>query len=231
MALYKIKAILFDVGGTLIYTIKPLLKAISIAFEQNKIKVPSSEEIIVQLGKSATKIIKAILPKELSNFEEKAKECISSFQEIFPNRVLDEFKAIDGVQETLKTLKEANYRLGVITALRKVELDTLLTKFNLNSYFEVFVTADDVQNIRPSPEIVNKAIGLLNVPPKEVVCIGDTVNDILAAKNAGTYVIAVLTGAQNEEVLRSENLDAIIDDVTALPSLLDQFVDKNAVFR
>jgi len=223
MPLHEIKAILFDVGGTLVYTIKPLLKAISMAFEQNKIKVPSSEEIFAQLGKSATKIIKAILPKELSNFEEKAKECISSFQEIFPNKVLDEFKAIDGVQKTLKTLKDANYRLGVITALRRAELDKLLTKFDLISYFEVVVTTDDVQNIRPSPEIVNKAINLLNVKPREVICVGDTVNDINAAKNAGTYVIAVLTGAQSENVLKNELPDFIINDITALPSLLNKF--------
>jgi HAD superfamily hydrolase (TIGR01549 family) len=221
MTFRKIKAILFDVGGTLIHTIKPLLVAISMAFEQNKIKVPSSEEIIVQLGKSATKIIKAILPKELSNFEEKAEECVLSFQEIFPNKVLDEFKAIDGVKKTLKTLKDANYRLGVITALRRAELDKLLTKFELISYFEVIVTADDVQNIRPSPEIVNRAISLLNVQPGEVICVGDTVNDILAAKNAGTYVIAVLTGAQTKEVLRRKKPDAIIKDINELPSLLD----------
>ncbi len=222
MALHKIKAILFDVGGTLIYTIKPLLKAISMAFEQNKIKVASSEEIIAQLGKSATEIITAILPKELSNFEELAKECISSFQEIFPNKVLDEFKAIDGVQKTLKMLKDANYRLGVITALRKAELDKLLAKFDLNPYFEVFVTTDDVQSIRPSPEIVNLAMSLLNVQPKEVVCVGDTVNDILAAKSAGTYVIAVLTGAQTQEVLKREQPDAIIKDITILPSVLEK---------
>ncbi|MFX1466610.1 MAG: HAD family hydrolase, partial [Promethearchaeota archaeon] len=177
MTFQKIKVILFDVGGTLIHTIEPLIAAISMAFEQNKIKVPSSEEIIAQLGKSATKIIRAILPKELSNFEEKAEECILSFQEIFPNKVLDEFKAIDGVQKTLKTLTDANYRLGVITALRRVELDKLLTKFDLNPYFEGFVTANDVQNIRPSPEIVNKAINLLNVKPREAICVGDTVND------------------------------------------------------
>ena len=225
MTFKKIKAILFDVGGTLIYTIKPLIAAISMAFEQNKINVPSSEDIISQLGKSATEIIKAILPEDLSNFEEQARECISSFQKIFPEKVLDKFEAIEGVQTTLKKLIDANHRLGVITALRKAELDKLLTKFDLISYFEVIVTADDVQNIRPSPEIINKAISLLNVQPREVVCVGDTVNDILAAKNAGTYVIAVLTGAQTEDVLRREQPYAIINDITALPSLLDKFDD------
>jgi pyrophosphatase PpaX len=217
--------ILFDVGGTLIHTIEPLIVAISMAFEQNGIKKPSSEEIIVQLGKSATEIIEAILPKKLANFEEKLKDCISSFQEIFPNKVLDEFKTIEGVHKTLKTLKDAKYRLGVITALRKAELDKLLTRFDLNSYFKVVVTVDDVQNIRPSPEIVNKAINLLNVKPREVICVGDTVNDIIAAKNAGTYVIAVLTGAQNEKVLRSKQPDAIIEEITVLPSLLNKFVE------
>ena len=110
MTFQKIKVILFDVGGTLVHTIEPLIVAISMAFEQNGIKKPNSEEIIVQLGKSATKIIKAILPKELSNFEEKAKECISSFQEIFPNKVLDEFKAIEGVQKTLEALRDLDSR-------------------------------------------------------------------------------------------------------------------------
>jgi len=225
MRFHKIKAILFDVGGTLVYTIKPLIAAISMAFEQNKIKVPSSEEIIAQLGISATEIIKAILSKHLSNFEEHTNELIASFQEIFPEKVLDDFEAIDGVQKTIKTLKDANYRLGVITALRKAELDKILTKFELNSYFEVLVTTDDVQNIRPHPEIVNTAISLLDVQPREVVCVGDTVNDILAAKNAGTYIIAVLTGAQAEDMLRNEQPDSIINDITALPSLLDKFDD------
>ena len=86
MTFQKIKVILFDVGGTLIYTIKPFLAAISTTFRQNKIKAPNSEEIITQLGKSATKIIKAILPKDLSNFEEQANELVASFQEIFRER-------------------------------------------------------------------------------------------------------------------------------------------------
>ena len=223
MTFKKIKAILFDVGGTLIYTIKPLIAAISMAFEQNKINVPNSEDIISQLGKSATEIIKTILPEGLSNFEEQARECISLFQKIFPEKVLDKFEVIEGVQTTLKKLIDANYRLGVITALRRAELDRFLTKFDLNAYFEVFVTADDVLNIRPHPEIVNTAISLLKVQPSEVICVGDTVNDILAAKNAGTYVVAVLTGAQNKEVLSREQPDAIIKDITALPSLLDKF--------
>lgn len=193
------------------------------AFEQNKVKVPSPEIIINQLGKSATEIIKAILPEDLSNFDEQARECISSFQRIFPDKVLDEFETIEGVHMTLQKLIDANYRLGVITALRRAELDIFLTKFDLNPYFEVVVTADDVQDIRPSPEIVNTAISLLNVQPKEIVCVGDTVNDILAAKNAGTYVISVLTGAQSENVLKNELPDSIINDITALPSLLDKF--------
>jgi HAD superfamily hydrolase (TIGR01509 family) len=190
------------------------------AFDQNGVKIPSPEVIIEQLGKSSTEIIRAILSKHLSNFEERAKECISSFQKIFPGKVLNEFEAIEGVEKMLKKLKDAGYRLGVITAFHKAEVDQILAKFDWNTYFEVIVTADDVQNIRPSPEIVSEAINLLNVQPTEVICVGDTVNDILAAKNAGTYVIAVLTGAQNEEVLRREQPDAIVNDVTELPTIL-----------
>ncbi len=195
------------------------------AFEQNKITAPRSEEIIPQLGKSATKIIKAILPQQTSNYEELATACISSFQEIFPTRILDDFEVIVGAQKTLTKLKDADYLLGVITALRKPELDKLLIKFDLNKYFDAFVTVDDVQNIRPSPEIVNKAMSLLKVQPSEVICVGDTVNDILAAKNAGTFVFAVLTGAQKEEVLSREQPDAIIKDLTVVPSLLEKFSD------
>ena len=92
-----------------------------------------------------------------------------------------------------------------------------------SEFFEAILTFDDVKEMRPSPEIVNLAIARLGMAANKCVCVGDTVNDILAARAAGTCVVSVLTGPQDEDALLRAKPDAVIPDVTHLPGVLRDF--------
>jgi len=92
-------------------------------------------------------------------------------------------------KSTLEKLKE--YKKGIITNTPKDCTKQVLKKHNLEKYFDVIVTVDEVARGKPSPEIVFKACNSLKVNPKEVILVGDTKSDIEAGKSAGCTVVGI----------------------------------------
>ena len=92
-------------------------------------------------------------------------------------------------KETLEKL--SSYKKGLITNTPRNCAMQILNNFDLEKYFEIILTSDDVTKGKPSPEIVLKACELLNVKPKDVILIGDTKNDVKSGKEAGCRVIGL----------------------------------------
>jgi pyrophosphatase PpaX len=102
--------------------------------------------------------------------------------------------AYPGVGEMLRRLHDGGIRLALVTsknrqgALRGLELT------GLAQYFDVLVCADDVQNPKPHPEPVERALALLGATPDETVFIGDSIHDMHSGRAAGVRTAAVLWG-------------------------------------
>jgi len=219
-----IRGVIFDVGGTLVHTIDAILEAMGKAFRENGVPVPPPGEFIKNLGKGNVEIILGALPPEIGRDMEMYEKISRSFQRVFPSRVMDKLREVEGAGQTLETLRAEGYRLAITTAFNTMETSAIMGKLGWDSrLFEAILTFDDVRNMRPSPEIVNLAVARLKRAPSECVCVGDTVNDILAARAGGTYVVTVLTGPQDEQTLRRAKPDAVIPDVTHLPAVLRNF--------
>jgi len=98
--------------------------------------------------------------------------------------------AFEGEREALLALKEAGYRLGIVT--NKIHSSTLLAleKTGLSGIFDVLVCGDEVKAQKPSPEGILFALESLGeADPSKAVYIGDTAYDQKAAENAGTSFI------------------------------------------
>ena len=102
---------------------------------------------------------------------------------------IDRVTIFSDVKFTLKNVK--NYNIGLITNTPKNIAIYLLKKFDIIKYFNVIITSDDVKHGKPNPEVIIKACKLLNVKPKDVVIIGDTISDIKAGRNIGCKVIGL----------------------------------------
>ena len=102
--------------------------------------------------------------------------------------------AYPGVGDMLRRLHEAGIRLALVTsknrqgALRGLELT------GLANYFDVLVCADDVQNPKPHPEPVERALALLGARKEDAVFIGDSIHDMHSGRAAGVRTAAVLWG-------------------------------------
>ena len=87
---------------------------------------------------------------------------------------------------------------------------------NLDKFFDVVITLDEVENAKPDPEPLYKALDALGSKPEEAIMIGDNHHDILGGKNAGTLTCGVAWSLKGPEFLKQFEPDFIIDHMGEL---------------
>lgn len=104
-----------------------------------------------------------------------------------------------GAVELLRQLREqGTVRVGLASNSSRQMVDVALASAGLGNAFEVIVTADDVAQAKPAPDIYLRASSLLGVAPSEALALEDTTPGILAAKAAGLACIAVPQFAETD---------------------------------
>lgn len=96
-----------------------------------------------------------------------------------------------GVTEFVKLVKESGLKLALATSSQKKKPYFHLTRLGLLDYFDVIVTAEQVTNIKPAPDLFLEALKQLAVKPAEAVIIEDSNNGLIAGNRAGIPVIIV----------------------------------------
>jgi HAD superfamily hydrolase (TIGR01549 family) len=215
-----IKAIIFDFGGTLVFTEEALWEAFTYSLQTNEIKPPSKRELFEHIGRGNFKTIEKAIPRDLPNREDAVENCFKTFRKIFPRYFLSYFREVEGTEAVLFRLTNADFRLGIATSLERKELLPIIALFNWRRLFDSIITLDDYTNPRPSPDCVLVAAMSLGVMPNECVYVGDTLDDIEAGKAACAKTIAVLTGAQSKSTLEKGKPDALVENITHVERLL-----------
>ena len=129
-------------------------------------------------------------------------------------------RVFPGAREALQELKSKGMRLGVLTNSGKAAAFKTLTDSGLLGFFEFVLTRDDTETMKPRPEGLLKAVGMLGLEPGEVCYVGDSVYDIKAAKQAGVRAVSVATGSYGVERLMSEGADSVIAALSELSGVL-----------
>lgn len=174
------KAILFDMDGVLVDSIKSWRKALNHALETYDMDKISEEVFIEKYwGHDLYDNLKRNnLPLKVGMF------CNKVYSEY-----LEDVNIYPDVKEVLEKLSK--YRKCIITNTPCDCTKQILETFDIAKYFDFVFTSDDVKLAKPNPEIVLLACKKLGVKPEEVVLIGDTDSDIKAGHAAGCKVIGV----------------------------------------
>lgn len=123
------------------------------------------------------------------------------------------------VKEILETLKSNGTRIALVTSSYQSTVDTVLGYHGLLDYFEFFVTRELVQHAKPNPEPYLLALQKLDLEKVEVVAIEDTITGATAAKQAGLRCIAVSKHATEREKLKDKT-DVLVEDMQEVIALL-----------
>ena len=186
------KALVFDLDGTLVDTKHDMLDAGNLVFENQgwttRLEGFAGLQTAIQGGRA---ILRYGLEKEGISFNN---ELLKDYYELYLSnydKVLDNKSTnYDGVVETLSQLQSMTVKLGLCTNKPEKHARELLKRLGLIDFFKnYFIGSDTVGIAKPDPKPLLEAINRLNKTPKDVFFVGDTNTDAEAAKNAGVDFI------------------------------------------
>jgi len=212
----KVKAILFDLDGTIVDSRDAYLEAAQTAFQATGQKAPTCQTALQ-------------IPKRLEQ-NQPIDDLTKTNTQQFLNIYLKTFYAITEVKTkpipnihiALKTLQQ-KAKLALIT-MRNVpnaKLTKELQHFRLAQYFTYIITAQDTHKPKPSPEALIKVLKAIDVQICDCLTVGDSVTDIKAGKAAGAKTAAVFSGLYKRQELAKLNPDLILKDATQLPPYIE----------
>lgn len=214
-----IKAVLFDLDGTLVDTMEAFhLMVNSLLKSFNKPERSFSENVKL-VGKPSKTIVETIVNETGLGLSMEEFSRIM-FREWVYTYMPKHGKPYPDSLKVLRELKKRGYLLGVVSNTSREELPHYLNSFEIGGFFSVAVSSGDVENPKPSPEPVLKAVGKLNLKPREAVMVGDRPEDIEAGKAAGTYTIAVSRSVRPKSELETAKPDFIINELSEILSIL-----------
>lgn len=199
--------LLFDLDGTLIDTNDLIISSFVHTLNQYFPNKYTREDVLEFIGPPLIDTMQSLLP-------EKVDEMIAVYRK-FNHEMHDELvKEFDGVYDTIKTLSEKGFKLGIVTTKIRQTVEMGLKLTRLEPFFEAVVTLDDVTNAKPDPEPVEKALQLLGSTPERAIMIGDNHHDILAGKNAGAKTAGVAWSMKGKEYLQSYSPDYMLEHIS-----------------
>jgi len=180
--------ILFDLDGTLIDSTEAILESFEVSFKEFGFDVRSDEIIKSFIGHPLE-----LMYEKLGVKDEKIEPIVKSYKKHYRAISREKTTLLPFVKQALEEAKEFAI-LGVVTTKTKRYSLELLEHMDILKYFSIVIGREDVQNPKPHPEPILKALALLNADKKSAWMIGDTVMDMSSAKDAGIQACGVMCG-------------------------------------
>jgi len=107
---------------------------------------------------------------------------------------LESFSLVPGTKEKLKELRQIVKSISLVSTKRRKGVDSMISHFQLSNLIDFSISGDEVANIKPDPEGINRAIEYFKSDPDQFLFVGDSLHDLGAARNAKVAFLGVTTG-------------------------------------
>ena len=204
----KYKAVIFDLDGTLLYTLEDLTDADNYVMRKFGYPEHTIDEVRSFVGNGIKLLIERSIPDGNKNPDFEA--AFSEFKSYYTDHCQIKTRPYDGIMELLLKLYELGYKLAIVSNKNQAAV----TELN-DIYFKDFISTaiGEMEGVRkmPAPDTVLKALSELGVTADDAVYVGDSDVDRETAKNSGMNCVSVTWGFRDRELLESLNPYAIID--------------------
>jgi HAD superfamily hydrolase (TIGR01509 family) len=184
----RIKAAIFDMDGLMVETESLYFKAESEAANRYG-KTFCMEVMEKMMGHKAERSIQIM--RETLGIEAPAEQIMALRDMLYRDLLMQGVKPMNGFLELLDWLERQGFRKAVATSSKPMFKDIIFNHLNLHDRFEVVVTAEDVSEGKPSPEIYQVVLDRLGLHPWECIVLEDSAAGLKAAKGAGCWCIIV----------------------------------------
>lgn len=212
-----LKAVLFDLDGTLIDTRNLILDSFRYAYTTvlGPESLPPDEKLLSLIGIPLKTQMEMIAP-------DKSEELFKAYIENNVRVQDDLMREFDGLEEALLSLLTFGMRMGVVTSKRNEPALYGLKFMGLNNYFQLVLGADDTEEHKPKPGPLLEAARRMDLEVSDCAYVGDSPYDMQSAKSAGMFAVGVLWGMFTKDALLEAGADKIVAKPKDLPALFAQ---------
>ena len=216
------KAVLFDLDGTLIDTAADFIRIIQQMCRDEQRPVVESEIIRTQVSEGARAMVKLVYP-EMDVTDPVFLAHRQRFLNTYGDNIVVDTNLFEGMYPLLEELEAHQIPWGIVTNKPRGLSELLLAALNLTERCAVLVCPEDVSKTKPDPEPMYLAAKQLNLEARDIIYVGDHPRDIDAGRNAEMYTILAAYGylpVESRDDLLAWQADAIIQTVPELHQLL-----------
>lgn len=224
----NIKAIAFDLDGTLVDSASGLADALDQALIEHNYPAAGRELVSIWVGNGADVMVERALTWAKAEITPELQQKVrTSFDQYYATSVTTGSELFPQVKETLAELAKHQLPLAIVTNKPTPFIVPLLKKLAIDSYFSLVLGGDDVKEKKPHPAPLYLTMGTFGVRKEELLFVGDSRNDIIAAQAAGCPSVGMTYGYNYGESITLSNPDCVLAQFSDLLPAIGLSSSKN----
>ena len=213
---YSVRAVLFDLDGTLLDTIADLADASNRMLEELGRPRRTLEQIHSFVGKGLPNLVRRCMTEGAQANEGEIEAAIACFRRHYAEVNGVSTRIYPGVIETLDAMREMGLALACVTNKAEAFTLPLLERMGIGKYFGAVVSGDSLPVKKPDPAMLHHACSILGVTSSDALMVGDSANDALAARAAGMPVLLVTYGYSEGMPVDTIECDGLLSNATGV---------------
>jgi phosphoglycolate phosphatase len=219
----NVEAVFFDLDGTLVDSVPDLTVAVDAMQQQLGLPPRGEDKVREWVGNGAEMLIRRALVDDLEGNAPEELVALGRpiFEAVYRDNLCVGTRLYPGVLEGLQALRALGFRMACITNKPTVFAQPLVEQIGIGVFFAVVLGGECVPRKKPAPDALLITAERMSVDIRRVLMVGDSKNDVGAARNAGCCaVVAVPYGYNHGEDIHDAKPDLVIDSIAELGILL-----------
>lgn len=213
----KVKAVLFDLDGTLMNTLEDLTDSTNYILEKNNFPKRTIKEIRSFVGNGIKKLMERAVPQGTN--EKIINECYEEMLTYYKEHSLIKTAPYVGTKELVEKLHKEGYKIAIITNKAQNSADVIAEKF-FGKSVDLVIGDDKKMPLKPNPAGIEKALEYFKISKDEAVYVGDSEVDLQTGNNGDLKTILVLWGFRDRDFLEEKGGKVFAETVEELENLI-----------
>jgi len=226
MSLNHPEMVLLDLDGTLVDTVPDLAYCLDNMLRELSLPEAGETKVRKWVGNGIEQLVKRGLSNNFmtSDFNEEPEaslfeKALPMFIDFYKENACKHSRLYAGVREGLEYLTSNNFKLGCVTNKLSQFTDTILETLEIQKAFGIVISGDTLTKKKPDPMPLLHAAEYFGISPNRSLMVGDSVNDVSAARAAGFQVLCVSYGYNLGQDIHLANPDLVVDSLADLVNI------------
>ncbi len=216
-----IRAVVYDVDGTLLDTIDTIAGYANAALEKFGLPTQPTEKYKYFVGNGAKKLVERMIDASGVPQSEYYDKVYEYYNKLYDSSPIGVTKPFDGIPELISDVNKLGIRQAVLSNKPDYATCQVVTHFFPSEFYKVYGGREGIK-LKPDPDALLSILRELQVSPSECLYVGDTYVDMLTGKSAGAFTVGVLWGFRDRAELEEYHADRIVKKPSEIFAIINE---------